>query len=183
MGWASEINAAGCHRRAKQSSGTGPCGDCRRVLCIPGPWGQYSGKKLFYREIRSTKLWGRHVATRSSDPRVAYPCQSSGAGPIGARCGYCCPLCPTGSQYSGRIRFIELQGVNKHSTGDLCRVPPAAVRHEGQEKFRDGTMWGLKRGPLGTGPAASVFEENSFYRETRGISRVTICLNVVLTPG
>ena len=36
--------AAARHGRARHSSGTGPCGDCRRVLCFPGPCGQYSGK-------------------------------------------------------------------------------------------------------------------------------------------
>ena len=36
--------AAVRHRRARLSSGMGPCGDCRRVLWIPGPRGQYSGK-------------------------------------------------------------------------------------------------------------------------------------------
>ena len=30
--------------RARQSSGTGPCGDCRRILWVPGPQCQYSGK-------------------------------------------------------------------------------------------------------------------------------------------
>ena len=33
--------------RARRSSGTGPCGDCRRVLSVPSPWGQYSGKIRF----------------------------------------------------------------------------------------------------------------------------------------
>ena len=37
----------GSHGRARQSSGTGPCGDCRRVLWVPGPRGQYSGKICF----------------------------------------------------------------------------------------------------------------------------------------
>ena len=54
-------------------------------------------------------------------------------------------------------------------TGDLCRVPPAAV-HPGRI-FRDVTVWVLQKGPVGTGPAGSVFGENSFYRETRGTRR------------
>ena len=32
---------------ARQCSGTGPCGYCRRVLWVPGPPGQYSGKIHF----------------------------------------------------------------------------------------------------------------------------------------
>ena len=39
--------AAVCHGRARQNSGTGPCGDCRRVLWVPGPRSQYSGKIRF----------------------------------------------------------------------------------------------------------------------------------------
>ena len=39
--------AAVCHGRARQSSGTGPCGDCRKVLWVPGPRGQYLGKIRF----------------------------------------------------------------------------------------------------------------------------------------
>ena len=35
--------AAVRHGRAGQSSGTGSCGDCRRVPWVPGPQGQYSG--------------------------------------------------------------------------------------------------------------------------------------------
>ena len=54
------------HGRARQISGMRPYGDCRRVLLVPGPLGQY------YRETRCTRLEGRHVANRSSDPRVAY---------------------------------------------------------------------------------------------------------------
>ena len=58
--------------RARQCSGTGPCRYCRRVLWVPGPRGQYSGKNSFYGETRDTRR-GRHVAKRSSDPRAAYP--------------------------------------------------------------------------------------------------------------
>ena len=39
--------AAVRHGRARQSSGTGPCGDCTRVLWVEGPWGQDSGKIRF----------------------------------------------------------------------------------------------------------------------------------------
>ena len=35
------------HSRVRQSSGTEPYGDCRRVLWVPGPWGLYSGKIRF----------------------------------------------------------------------------------------------------------------------------------------
>ena len=67
--------------------------------------------------------------------------QSSGTGPS-ARCGYCCPLCPTGGWYPGKIRFIEPQWVN----GQRRRVPGAprsGMPRGNQAKFRDGTVWGL----------------------------------------
>ena len=42
-------------------------------MWVPGPRGQYSGENSFYRETRGTRRGGRHVAKRSSNPRVAYP--------------------------------------------------------------------------------------------------------------
>ena len=62
--------------RARQCSGTGPCGYCRRVLWVPDPLGQYSVKICFIEKPGVQDKWGgggRHVAKRSSDPRVAYP--------------------------------------------------------------------------------------------------------------
>ena len=56
------------HGRARQSSGTGPYGNCRRVLWVPGPRGQYSGKFVLSRNPGY-----RTVPKRSSDPGVAYP--------------------------------------------------------------------------------------------------------------
>ena len=38
-----------------------------------GPSGSVFGENSFYRETRGTGRGGRHVAKRSSDPRVAYP--------------------------------------------------------------------------------------------------------------
>ena len=37
----------GTPRESHQNSGTGPCGDCRGVLWLPGPRGQYSEKIRF----------------------------------------------------------------------------------------------------------------------------------------
>ena len=54
--------------RARQCSGTGPCGYCRRVL-----WGPYSGKIRFIEKPGVQDEGVRHVAKRSCDPRVAYP--------------------------------------------------------------------------------------------------------------
>ena len=59
--------------RARQSSGTGPCGYCRRVLWVPCPVDQYSGKIRFIEKPRVKDEGSRHVVKRSSDPRVAHP--------------------------------------------------------------------------------------------------------------
>ena len=59
--------------RARHCSGTEPCGHCRRVLWVPGPRGQYSGKIRFIGQPVVQDEGGRHGAKRSSDPRVAYP--------------------------------------------------------------------------------------------------------------
>ena len=59
--------AAARHGRARQSSGTAPCGDCRRVLCIPGPLGKYSGKFVLSRNpeynTRGIDMWLNVVLT------------------------------------------------------------------------------------------------------------------------
>ena len=39
---------------------------------VPGPWGQHWGKIRFIENL-GYKTRGRHVATRRSDTRVAYP--------------------------------------------------------------------------------------------------------------
>ena len=59
--------------RARQCSGPGPCGYWRRVLWVLGPLGQYSVKICFIEKPGVQDKGGRHVAKRSSDPRVAYP--------------------------------------------------------------------------------------------------------------
>ena len=51
----------------------GPCEDCRRILWVPGPRGQYSGKNRLIEKPGVKVEGGRHVAKLSSDPRVADP--------------------------------------------------------------------------------------------------------------
>ena len=65
--------AAVHHGRARQTSGTGPCGDCRLVLWVTGPRGQNSEKIRFIEKHGVQDEGGLHVAKRSSDPRQAYP--------------------------------------------------------------------------------------------------------------
>ena len=78
--WAQETCAVCpvCHGRARQSSGTGPCGDCIRVLWVPGPRSQYSGKiRLIAKPGEQDEVGGGGMGggsgKRSSDTRVAYP--------------------------------------------------------------------------------------------------------------
>ena len=66
-------HAAVRHGRARQSSGRGQYGDCIRVLWISGLWDQYLGKLRFIGKPGVQDKEGRHVAKRSSDPRVANP--------------------------------------------------------------------------------------------------------------
>ena len=49
----------------------------------------------------------------------------------------------------------------------MAGTPSSTMPRESQAKFRDGTVWGFYKCPVGTGPAGSVFGEISFYRETR----------------
>ena len=67
--------AAVRHGSARTSSGTGPCGDCRRVLWGTGPTGSVLvfGEIRFIEKPRVLDVGGRHVAKLSSVPRVAYP--------------------------------------------------------------------------------------------------------------
>ena len=44
----------------------------------------------------------------------------------------------------------------------MSGAPSSGTPLESQAKFRDGTMWVLEKGPVGTGPAGSVFGENSW---------------------
>ena len=97
--------AAVRHGRARQTSESGPCGHCRRVLWVPDPWSQYSGKIRFIEKHGVQDEGGRHVV-----------------GIVG-------PFTTMGVRYPGKIRFIEPQGGGGMGTGDVCRVPLAAVRH------------------------------------------------------
>ena len=80
------------HGRARQTSETGPCGDCRRVLWVPGARCQYSG------EIRLMQKHGvqdegcRHVAKHSSEPPGSLPRSQTSWTGHSASSGYCRPL-------------------------------------------------------------------------------------------
>ena len=65
--------AAVRHGRAGQTSESGRYWDCRKMLWVAGPWGQYSGKIRFIEKRGMQDEGGRHVSQRRSDPRQAYP--------------------------------------------------------------------------------------------------------------
>ena len=80
----------------------GPCGYRARgvnirekIVLSRNPW--YKTKAV---AMQLNEVLTHVVLTPGTLPR------SSGTGPS-ASCGYCCPHCPTGEQYSGKIRFIE----------------------------------------------------------------------------
>ena len=100
--------AAVRHGRARQTSGTEPCEDYRKVMWLPGPRGQYSGKIRLSRNL-GYKTRGRHMVKCSSDPRVAYPeIKLQVRDPVRV-VGIVAPFRLTGSRYPGKIRFIEPQ--------------------------------------------------------------------------
>ena len=50
----------------------------------------------------------------------------------------------------------------------MSGAPSSGKPWESHTKNRYGTECGLKKGPVDTEPAGSVFGEHSFYQETRG---------------
>ena len=109
----SDPPAAVRHWRARKSSGTGSCEDCRNVLWEPGPRGQYSGK--FEKpgvQDEGVATWLNVVLTPDPPPAAVHQAKFRDGtvwdlykGPAGT--GAC-----TG-QYSGKIRFIEKPWVRR----------------------------------------------------------------------
>ena len=116
------------HGRARQRSGTGPCGYCRRVLWVPGPRGLYSGKIRFIEKPGVQGEGGRHVAKRSSDPPDSLSrSQCSGTGPS-ASCGYCLPLAPRG--FSIRRKLVLSIRQAKSSIPALSYFQVGGMKHD-----------------------------------------------------
>ena len=102
--------AAVRHGRARQSSGTGPCGYCRRVLWVPGPAGQYSGKIRFIEKPGVEDEGGRHVVKRSSDPRVAHPDVKVQVRDLVRVVGIVAPFAPMGASTRGKFVLSSPRG-------------------------------------------------------------------------
>ena len=110
--------------RARQSSGTGPCEDCRKVLWVADTRSQYFGN-IRFKFIEKPGVQGKggcHMAKRSFGPLIAYPEVKVQVLDLVRVVGIIDPLSQGESIY--RTSWCKL------GTDDLCRVPPAAVRHE-----------------------------------------------------
>ena len=101
--------AAVRHGRARQSSGTGPCGYCRRVLWVPGHVGQYSGKIHFIEKPGVEDEGGRHVVKGSSDPR-AHPDVKVQVRDLVWVVGIVAPFAPMGASIRGKFVLSSPRG-------------------------------------------------------------------------
>ena len=110
----------------------GSCGYRARRVSIRGKF--FLSRNPGYRTM-GVAMWLKIALPPPGSPPRG---QSSGPGPS-ANCGYFCPLCPTGVQYSGKIRFIEPQRVDGHRR-PVPGAPSSGTSRESQAKFRDGTV-------------------------------------------
>ena len=109
------------------------------------------------------------MAKCSSDPRVAYPEVKVQVRDLVRVVGIVAPFAP-----SGKIRFIEPQGVYPQETRAGCPQQRYAIGEPGKVQGRD-RVGIVERSRVGIversrvkGPLGSVFGENLFYRETQG---------------
>ena len=70
-----------------------------------------------------------------------------------------------------RGKFVLSSPMGEMGPENVRRVPLAAVRHGRARQTSESGPVGDCRSPVGTGPAGSVFGENSFYREIWGTGR------------
>ena len=108
---------------------------------VKGPLGSVFGENKFYRETQGTRLGGRLVAKRSSDPRVAYPKVKVHIRDLVRGLGIVALFAPRGSVF-GKIYFIEPQGLNGHKR-PVPGVYSSGTQWESQANLGGGTVWGL----------------------------------------
>ena len=89
--------------------------------------------------------------------------QKTPAGPS-MSCLVVLPSLPDGGQYSGKIRFIKPQG-GKWAQEIYARCRQQRYAMGEPTNFRDGTVLGLYKSPVGTGSAVSVIGENRFIEK------------------
>ena len=130
------------HGRARQTSESGPCGDCRRVLWVPGPWGRYSGNVRFI-EKRWVQVEGvGHVAKYSSDPRQAYPEVKRQGRDLVRVVGIVALFSSVGAGTRGKFVLSNPRVGNGHRRR-VPGSPSSGTPRESQANFRVGTVWGL----------------------------------------
>ena len=143
------------HGRARQSSGIveGPCGYRAREVSI--------GENSVYRETWGTKREGRNVAKCSSDPRVAYTGVKVQVRDLVRIGGIFDPFAPRGS-LPGENSFHQAPG-GKYAQETCAGCPQQRYVPGEPGKVRGRKRVGIVEGTRGTGPAGSVFGENSFF--------------------
>ena len=71
---------------------------------------------------------------------------------------------PAGSVFGVNSSYRETWDTRRIATClNVVLTPSSGTSRASQEKFKDGTVLGLYKGPVDTGPAGSVFWENSVY--------------------
>ena len=103
--------------------------------------GQYSGKIHFIEKPGGTRLGGRHVAKRSSDPRVAYPEVKIQVRDLVRVVGISVPVALRRSVFEENSFYRAQRGkwVQEACDGALS----SGTLQKSQAKIRDGTVWGL----------------------------------------
>ena len=175
--------AAVHHGRARQTSESGQCGDCRGVLGVPGPRGQYSGKIRFIEKRGVQDEGGRQVAKHSSDPRQAYPDVKLQRRDLVRVVGIVAPFCPASGRYPGKIRFIRPQGENG-ARRRVSGAPSSGTSRESQANFsRDRVA--IVEGSWGYWARGVSIREKFVLSRNVGYKtrRVAKLLNIVLTLG
>ena len=97
------------HGRARQTSETGPCGDCRRVLWVPGARCQYF---VLWRNMGYKTRVVAMLLNIVLNPREAYPEVKLHGRDIVRVVGIVDPFATIKGRYPEIIRFIEPQGGN-----------------------------------------------------------------------
>ena len=106
-----------------------------------GPVESVFGENSVYLEtlgIRRGGCLNLLVAERSSDPKVAYPDVKVQVRDLVRVVGIVVPFAPRGVGSQGKLFLSRPRGLM--GTGDLCRVPPAAVRHGRGARQHSGTV-------------------------------------------
>ena len=114
--------------RARQCLGTGPCGYFRSALWVPGPRVQYSGKIRFIEKSGVQDEGRRHVAKRSSYPRVAYPEVSVQVRDLVRVVGIVAPFAPR--WFSIRGKFVLSIGQTKSSIPAISYFQVGGMKHD-----------------------------------------------------